>query len=160
MTISDQITELNRSGLSKVKTAKALGLTVDALNHLIQSHGIKWVPRIGLGTVIIDGIKDSLDAHAERLGISVGCLRWRLQNHKDLKDPVAIVPVTEDEAKRFTQLRREGYSHQQAADVVGRPYNTLRRAAIKYCPDYHLVVEQAAKVSNASRSRKMLLKAS
>lgn len=149
MGIEEQLIQLKESKTSRAQAAKLLNVTREKFDDILAVVGLDWDK--GLQTenhaCVVDGVRDTYEAHAERLGISVGMLRWRMDRNQDLSEPSKIVPVTEEEALLFVQYRRAGETAQKAAALVGRPYNTLKNAAKKYCPDYDDVVLKSVKVT-------------
>ncbi len=149
MGIEEQLIQLKESKTSRAQAAKLLNVTREKFDDILAVVRLDWDK--GLQTqshaCVVDGVRDTYEAHAERLGISVGMLRWRMDRNQDLSEPSKIVPVTEEEAIKFVTLRREGMGAQKAAEEVGRPYNTLKNAAKKFCPDYDEVVLKSVKVT-------------
>jgi lambda repressor-like predicted transcriptional regulator len=149
MGIEEQLAQLKESKTSRAQAAKLLNVTREKFDAILEVVGLEWEK--GLQTerhaCVVDGVVDSYEAHAERLGISVGMLRWRMDRKQDLHEESKIIPVTEQEAFKFVEYRRAGETAQQAAALVGRPYNTLKNAAKKFCPDYDEVVLKSVKVT-------------
>jgi lambda repressor-like predicted transcriptional regulator len=149
MGIEEQLAKLKESKTSRAQAAKLLNVTREKFDAILEVVGLEWEK--GLQTenhaCIVDGVRDSYEAHADRLGISVGMLRWRLDRNQDLSEPAKIVPATQGEALLFLQHRKNGETAQKAAALVGRPYNTLKNAAKKFCPDYDEVVLKSVKVT-------------
>lgn len=143
--IEDEIRKLRESRRSRTAAAKALNVDLGKFDLMLQAIDLDWDHKIvrGTGSHEIDGVRDSLAAHADRLGVGVGALRWRLAQNQDIEGPSRIQPVTDSEAGEFVRLRREGLSAQEAADKVGRPYNTLKNAAKRLYPEYEKVVATA-----------------
>lgn len=155
MSLEQEIRDLHASGISKTKAAQQLGLTVHKLNAWLEAEGwtLKWKRTPTGGKHTIDGVTDTLAGHAARYGITVGTLRGRLSRKQDLiTTPSKAAVATPEEARRFTDLRRQGIQAWAAAEMVGRPYNTLKNAAKKFCPDYLTVVEEAALNRRASNN--------
>jgi lambda repressor-like predicted transcriptional regulator len=154
--IEDEIRRLRDSRLSRTAAAKALNVDRAKFDLMLEAIDLSWDQRGNQGRYEIDGIRDSLDRHAERLGIGVGALRFRLAQNQDLEGPSRIRPVTNDEAAEFVRLRREGISAQQSADQVGRPYNTLKNAAKRLFPDYEEVVAKATGLVTKEEAERFL----
>lgn len=146
MDIESQIRTLHASGISRAKAALTIGIPRWRLDLFISAMNLDWKLRIRGGSCVIDGITDTLLGHSERLGVSVGKIRWRLQNDKPLEAPTTITLVTPEEAQQYTELRKQGVAAWEAAKVVGRPYNTLRLAAKKFCPEYLEVAKAAPRI--------------
>lgn len=144
--IEDEIRRLRESRLSRTAAARALNVDLGKFDLMLEAINVEWdhKPVRNTGRHEIDGIRDSLEGHAQRLGVGVGALRFRLAQNQDLEGPSRIQPVTEEEAGEFVRLRREGHSAQKAAEQVGRPYNTLKNAAKRLFPDYEEVVAKAS----------------
>jgi len=49
--------------------------------------------------------------------------------------PSTIIPISYEEAERFTQLRKTGMSSEKAAELVGRTRKSLGEAVRKFFPD-------------------------
>lgn len=149
MSLEKEIRDLHASGISRAQAAHKLGLTVDKFGAILQTGGwnLRWKRTPTGGKHTIDGVTDTLSGHAARYGITIGTLRGRLERKEDLKAPPSVAAmVTEEEARKFTELRREGVPAWAAAELVGRPYNTLKNAAKKFCPDYQSVIEEAPRI--------------
>lgn len=140
-----RVQELHGQKISRSRAAKALSIPVWKLDILISHLGLNWQRRIQGGTVEINGIVDSWAGHSERLGIPVGALRWRVKNRGTIEKE-EVAPVTEQEARQFTDLRKAGLPAWAAAARVGRPYANLRAVAIKYCEDYAVAVIDAPRI--------------
>lgn len=143
-----QVRTLHLSGISKTKAAQILGAHKYHLEKYLKVINLDWKPRVRGGSYVIDGVKDTLARHANRLGVTVAAIRWRLERNQPLDAPPVIDPVIEAEAKAFTELRQEGVPAMKAAKIVGRPYESLKNAAKRFCPDDYLKV-----VSTAPRGR-------
>ncbi len=143
--IEDEIRKLRESRLSRTAAAKALNVDLSKFDLMLEAIDLDWDHKIVRGTAKyeINGVRDTLENHANRLGVGVGALRWRLAQNQDLEGPSKIPPITEEEAASFVQLRKEGLSALQAAEQVGRPYNTLKNAAKRMFPEYEEVVAKA-----------------
>jgi len=139
------IQELHGKNISRSKAAKVLKIPVWKLEIMISHLGLDWPRRIRGGTVEIDGVMDSWAGHSKRLGIAVGALRWRIKNRGSISME-EVAPITEQEARQFTDLRKQGIPAWAAAARVGRPYANLRVAAIKFCEDYADAVNDAPRV--------------
>jgi len=140
-----RVQELHGMKMSRSRAAKTLKIPVWKLDILISHLGLNWQRRIQGGTVEINGVVDSWARHSERLGIPVGALRWRLKNRGNVEKE-EVPPVTKQEARQFTDLRKTGLPAWAAAARVGRPYASLRAAAIKYCEDYAEAVNDAPRI--------------
>ena len=143
--IEDDIRRLRESRLSRSAAAKALNIELRKFDLMLEAIDMDWDHKIvrGTGRHEIDGVRDSLAAHADRLGVGVGALRWRMAQNQELEGGSRIQPVTDSEVGEFVRFRREGLSAQEAADKVGRPYNTLKNAAKRLYPEYEKVVATA-----------------
>lgn len=150
MAIEDDIKQLQSSGISRSKAALALGITREKLDLILDVMNLEWKAGVRGGRHVIDGVQDTLQGHSERLGISVGKLRWRLNNQRNVTAPVASKTVSREEATLFLELRKSGTPAWQAAESVGRPYNTLKNACKRLFPDYEKVVEAAPRIRRAS----------
>lgn len=146
MNIKTQIMELHASGMSRTKAAKHIGVPKEKFDAMLDILKIEWKPRIRGGNIEINGVKDTLENHAKRQGISPHALRYRLAKDKPLNDPAPAKQVTQQEAERFYLLRKEGVPAWDAANQVGRPYQTLRIAAKRLFPDYESVVKAAPRI--------------
>lgn len=140
-----RITEMHGKKISRFKAAKALSLPVWKLDIIISHLGLEWQRHIRGGSVEIDGFVDTWVGHSSRLGITVGALRWRIKNNGNT-DMDEVVPITEQEARQFTDLRKQGVPAWAAAAKVGQPYANLRVAAIRFCKDYADAVNQAPRI--------------
>lgn len=129
MNTEDQIRALHAAGASRTRAAKEIGVTKDILDAMVEAMGLDWPRRGRIGTVEIGGVTDTWEGHSKRLGVSVGALRWRKQQEKDLLVDGTCEPVTPEEVARFAQLRQLGVPAKDAAAQVGRPYPTLHKAA-------------------------------
>lgn len=140
-----RVQELHGLKMSRSRAAKTLKIPVWKLDILVSHLGLDWQRRIKGGTVEINGIVDSWARHSERLGIPVGALRWRLKNRGTI-EMEEVSPITEQEARQFTDLRKSGLPAWAAAARVGRPYANLRVAAIRFCEDYQDAVNDAPRI--------------
>lgn len=155
MELEARIRELHASGISKTKAAEQLGIHKYHLEKYLIVLDLDWKPRIRGGSYVIDGVKDTLAGHAERLGVTVATIRWRLQRNQPLDAPPAIDLVIEAEAQAFTELRQEGVPALKAAQIVGRPYESLKNAAKRFCPeDYRKVASTALRGTWAHTRKK------
>jgi len=143
VSLEKEIRALHESGMTRAEAAEQMGLTLDKFAAMLQVSGwkLKWKRKSTGGKHTINGVTDTLQGHANRLGLPVGTLRGRLERQQDVKAPPRIAQVTQQEAQMFTELRRQGIGAYAAAEQVGRPYNTLKNAAKKFCSDYDTVVE-------------------
>lgn len=139
-----QVRALHLTGISKTKAAEILGVHKYHLEKYLKVIKLDWKPRVRGGSYVIDGVKDTLAGHAERLGVTVATIRWRLERNQPLDAPPVIDPVIEAEAQAFTELRQEGVPALKAAQIVGRPYESLKNAAKRFCPDDYLKVVSTA----------------
>lgn len=144
-----RVQELHGKRMSRKKAAKELKIPVWKLDIMASHLGLDWPRRIQGGSVEINGVVDTWARHSERLGISVGALRWRLKNSGNIAKDEPL-PITEQEARQFTDLRKQGIPAWAAAARVGRPYATLRVAAIKFCEDYADAVNDAPRVRRST----------
>lgn len=140
-----RVKELHGLKMSRSKAAKTLKLPVWKLDIMIDSLGLNWQRRIRGGSVEIDGIVDSWSGHSNRLGIPVGALRWRIKN-RGTTEMEEVPPITEQQARQFTDLRKQGIPAWAAAARLGQPYANLRVAAIRFCEDYAAAVSQAPRI--------------
>lgn len=148
MSFEEEIVLLSTSGVSQKRAAEKLGITLSKLITFIDVMGLEWkrgVRETSGGKHVIDGIKGTLESHAVRLGVSVGSLRWRLSKRNSHEGKVKAEPITQEEAQRFTDLRKSGETASKAAEIVGRPYPNLKNAAIRLCPEYADVVAASSK---------------
>lgn len=136
MDLEEELKQLRESGISRAKAAKAIGVTPERLKDYLEILDLDWQPRVGMGTVVINGVKDSLHNHAKALGVAPTTLRQRLDRKQDPTQRVQAMPITSEEAHHFAQLRRGGATGVEAARVIGRPAQNLRRAARKLVQDY------------------------
>jgi hypothetical protein len=135
MALDDQIKELHSQGISKARACLQLGIQRWHLDQFIEAMGLDWKPRIRGGSFVIDGVTDTLQGHSERLGVSVGKIRWRLKQNMPVVAPAAYTPISLEEVELYLKLRKSGMTNHGAASQVGRPYNTLRNAAKRFFPD-------------------------
>lgn len=135
MDLECRIRELHAAHVSRKRAAQLVGVPYERFCLMIETMGLDWMPGIRGKEFKLDGIMDSMSGHAKRLGMSRGALRWRLGKNRVLEAPVRA-PISQDEVNRFVELRRQGVRAFKAAALVGRPYNSLRLAAIRLCPDY------------------------
>ena len=94
MAIEDDIKQLQSSGISRSKAALALGVTREKLDLILEAMNLEWKAGVRGGRHVIDGVQDTLQGHSARLGISVGKLRWRLNNQRDVKAQPASKAVS------------------------------------------------------------------
>lgn len=135
-----QVRALHLTGISKTKASEILGIHKYHLEKYLKVIGLEWKSRVRGGSYVIDGIKDTLAGHSERLGVTIATIRWRLERNLPMDAPPAIDMVIEAEAQAFTELRKEGVPALQAAKIVGRPYESLKNAAKRFCPDDYMKV--------------------
>lgn len=135
MDFEQRVRDLHASGtLSLTKAAEALGISRFALKDLIVVMGLVW-PKVSRGGKhTIDGVTDTLANHAKRYNTTIAGVRWSLERGIPV-EPKRFSPVTAEEALRFIIFKQEGNSVKASAEKVGRPSNTLRRAANKFFPD-------------------------
>lgn len=148
--LEDKVRKLCAAGISKGKAASMLGLSRERLSVIVDAIGLEWKTRLRGGTYVIDGIKDSLQAHSERLGVSVGMIRSRLKRQQPITAPPLYRPIDLAEATRFMEYRRNGLPAWKAAEKVGRPYGSLKDACKRLLPDYDKVVIAAPRVRRTS----------
>ena len=140
-----RVQELHAKRMSRQKAAKDLKIPVWKLDIMASHLGLDWPRRIQGGSVEINGVVDTWARHSARLGISVGALRWRLKNSGNIAKDEPL-PITNQEARQFTDLRKQGVPAWAAAARLGRPYANLRVAAIKFCNDYADAVNDAPRI--------------
>lgn len=158
VTIVFEIRALHESGISRAKAARTLMMSKEKLDLYIDAIGLDWKKRVRGGSCVIDGVTDTLHGHSVRLGVSIGKLRWRLQRNNPIEAPAAYSSVSDQEAKLYADLRRDGMPAWEAAEKVGRPYNTLNNACKRLFADYSEIVNEAPRVRrSAGSSKKPLL---
>lgn len=140
------IGKLSASGISKNRAASILKITPEKLGKMIMRLDLEWKPPVKTGSQVIDGIRDSLQGHSQRLGITVGQLRSRLKRQQPLIGPPAVKPIDMAEARRFLEHRKNGLPAWKAAEQVGRPYGSLKDACKRLLPDYDEVVMSAPRI--------------
>lgn len=145
-----QVRDLHQTGISRTKAAEILGAHKYHLEKYLKVIKLDWKPRVRGGSYVIDGVKDTLAGHSQRLGVTVGTIRWRLDRQQPLTAPAAINPVSQAEAITFTVLRKVGVPAWKAAVMVGRPYGTLNIAARRLRPDYLSVTAAAPRIRRHS----------
>lgn len=69
------------------------------------------------------------------------------------EQPSSIIPISYEEAERFTQLRRTGVSSEKAAELVGRTRKSLGEAVRKFFPDGEEAPSLVAPISQAEAER-------
>lgn len=141
-----QVRALHSTGISRTKAAEILGTHKYHLEKYLKVINLAWKPRVRGGSYIIDGVKDTLARHAQRLGVTVATIRWRLERQQPLTAPAAARPVSQVEAITFTALRKVGAPAWQAAVIVGRPYRTMNLAARRLCPNYQTIADNAPRI--------------
>lgn len=146
-----QVRALHLTGISRTKAAQILGTHKYHLEKYLKVIKLDWKPRVRGGSYVIDGVKDTLARHAQRLGVTVATIRWRLERQQPLTAPAAINPVSQVEAITFTALRKVGVPAWNAAVIVGRPYGTLNIAAGRLRPDYLTVTASAPRIRRSPK---------
>lgn len=146
MELEKRIRELHASGISKTKASEQLGMPMYQLEKRLSLMQLYWKPRVRGGNFVIDGVKDTIEGHSKRLGMTASTIRSRLIRQIPLTAPPAIGSVTQAEAQAFTELRQEGMAAWRAAQTVGRPYESLKNAAKRFCPDYLKVAANAPRI--------------
>lgn len=149
MNLEQELRRLKDEGHSKTKAAAALGMTRWKLEGILEVLAIDW-PKQRQGSYEVNGLRRTLEQHASKSELSPSGVRRRLLQGQDIAAPSKIVPVTEAEAARFVEMRRTGMPAWEAAQAMGRPYNTLKNAAKKFVPDYDQVVASAPRIRRAS----------
>lgn len=138
MTVAEQLKRFAAQGMTRTQAANALNIELRQLTELAAECGVTFRRR---GEFELDGAWGTASEHAQRLGMSVSCLRWRLQNNK-MRAPRKL-PVTDAEVDQYIAKRLEGLPAWDAAAAVGRPYNTMHLAAGQR-PEYRqLLADQA-----------------
>jgi hypothetical protein len=145
MGIEQQILDLYAAGTSKVETAKIIGVPLTRFEWMLTTMGLQWKRQPRGGSYVIDNIRDTLHGHARRLGVSVATIRWRLKRNQELAAPPAYRPITRAEAKLFVELREAGTQASAAAKQIGRPYNSLKEAAIRFFPGNRAVTPRRSR---------------
>lgn len=148
MTAEEQIIAYSKQGLSKAAAAALMGMTEYSFAQALEVMGFKWPPS-RVGRLVIDGVEGTIANHAKRLGVTRCALRGRLRRTGD--HPVTeqvYTPVSDEEVDKFIQLRLDGVPAWQAAQMIGRPYNSLRKHAAKR-PGYNKAL---SKVKRKRRS--------
>ncbi|MBD8088523.1 hypothetical protein IFT48_00765 [Pseudomonas fluorescens] len=145
MNIEDDLKRLKESGISRTKAALALGMDKSKLDTIIEVLDMDWPKQVG-GTYEINGLRRTLAAHAQALGLPPTTLRQRVKKGTDVTAPLRIAPVTREEAHAFAELRKAGVPAWEAAREMGRPYNTLKNAAKKFVPDYDQISANAPRI--------------
>jgi lambda repressor-like predicted transcriptional regulator len=145
MGIEQQIRDLHAAGTSKIDTAKSIGVSLNRLEWMLSTMKFEWKRQSRGGSYVIDDIRDTLHGHAKRLGVSVATIRWRLKRNQDLVAPPVHNPITRAEAKLFVELREAGTQASAAAKQVGRPYNSLKEAAVRFFPDNKAVTARRSR---------------
>ncbi len=148
MDLETRIRELHAKGYSRTRAADLIGVPFGRFCLMIEAMGLEWAAHSiqpkDRGKHFIDGIWDTLKGHAKRMGLSRSGLRWRIQKKIKL-DTKVTTPITPEDAHRFMELRRQQVPARKAAAIIGRPYNSLRLAAKRHCPEYDKVVEKAVR---------------
>lgn len=138
MTVAEQLKRFAAQGMTRTQAASALNIDVRQLTELASECGVTFRRR---GEMEIDGVWGTASEHAKRLGMSVSCLRWRLQ-HGRMGAP-RKTPISDAEIDKYIAMRRDGVPAWDAAAATGRPYNTMRLAANRR-PEYRqFIAEQA-----------------
>ena len=133
MSLDDRIRELHASGISRTKAAELIGVTRDRFRMMLKALGLDWPKRARAGQVTLDGITDTWQAHADRLGTTVGSLRWKqvvkaAGAHKNR-------PISDAELQKFLELRATMPAYTAAA-TLGRSYTQLHAKAKERLPGY------------------------
>ena len=121
-------------------------ISKERMDLYIDALGLDWKKGVRGGSHVINGVTDTLKGHSIRLGISVGKLRWRLQRNQPIEAPAAYELVSIEEARNYADLRKGGVPAWEAAEKVGRPYNTLNNACKRLFPEYEEIVSEAPRV--------------
>lgn len=148
--IEQRLVEMHRRGYPRTRAAELLGVTRPSLDAMIEALCLDWPVGRRVRMFEIDGVNDTIYAHAALLGIPAKTLYWRMLRHGDphRSRPAA---VTDAEARQFLELRGRGVAAWDAANRVGRPYNTLRLACKERFPEYDAVVAAAPRVRRCFR---------
>lgn len=146
VSIELEIRALHESGISRAKAARTLMISKERMDLYIDAIGLDWKKRVRGGSYVIDGVTDTLNGHSVRLGISVGKLRWRLKHSQPIEAQPTYTTVSRDEAQNYADLRKSGMPAWEAAEKIGRPYNTLNNACKRFFPDYELIISEAPRV--------------
>lgn len=146
MSIECEIRTLHEAGTSRAKAARILKISKERLELYIDAIGLDWKKRLRSGSLVIDGVTDSLEGHSKRLGVSVGAIRWRLKRNQPVESQSSHSIVTAEEAEMYADLRKQGMPAWQASEKVGRPYNSLKNACKKLLPDYEQIVSDAPRI--------------
>lgn len=148
--VEQRLVEMHRLNYPRTRAAELLGVNRTSLDAMIEVLGLDWpVGRRGR-LFEVDGVLDTIYGHSTRLGVPAKTLYWRLRRHGD-PHRARVGTVTDAEARQFLELRGRGVAAWDAANRVGRPYNTLRRACKERFPDYDAVVAAAPRVRRCFR---------
>ncbi len=150
MELDARIRELHTKRIAHTVAAELLGICRKTLARKIAELGLDWPKGIPGGGTVVDGVRDSLERHALKRNMTPGRLAWLMQNKQPLNTPAPPAEPTPEEARAFTELRRQGVPAWEAATRMGRPYETIRKAALRYCPDYRGVVKNAPRVRRST----------
>lgn len=149
MDLDQRIIQLIESGISRPSAAKELGMSKYQLQIMLDTMGVKW-PKVNRpGSYVIDGVRDTLAGHAVRYDTTVNVIRYRVKNNQDMGPP-KMNPVSENEVLEFVSLRKDNVPAWEAAELVGRPYNTLKNAAKKLFPEYEQIVANSTRVRRSA----------
>lgn len=153
MDIEAEIRQMHAAGKSRTLAADLLGVSRAKLDTLSDYLGITWTAGRAVKQMTINGVSDTVKGHAQRLGLSVKAFRERINSGLSLTKP-PIRACTKAEARKFMRLRARGKSVEDAAAAVGRPYNTLRLAALNFFPDeYKKLVSESKRVRKKTRNK-------
>lgn len=140
----ERVRALHGRGISLTRAADLLGISPNRLRNIADVLGLDW-PKFKGRQVVIDGIKDTISAHARRLGMSSGGLNWRLNKHgthepqnQRFKRPAGV--------EKFVEYRRQGIPAWRAAVLAGDSFSRLDKWARRDFPDYQVVIRSAKRV--------------
>ena len=150
---TDLVRKLHEAGYSRSRAAATLGVSLYHLDCMAKEAGLVWQIGLRPGRITIQGQTATWKQHARRYGLSIGTLRYRLENGIPLEGPIEKRPVTREEALRFFELRKSGLPAWKAADQVGRSYTNLNKAARTLFPDYRETIKRLPRKRRPNTTR-------
>ena len=143
--LENRIREAHARRISSAIAADLCGISVCKLKRIARLLGLDW-PNTKAKPVTIDGITDSVNGHARRLGMSAGCLAWRLDRY-GTPHPEYIRGRRPAGLERFVELRRQGLPAWEAAAKAGDTYTRLDKwAKAEFGDEYRAIVRKAKRV--------------
>lgn len=153
MNLEQQIRDLHAKGTARSVATELLGLNRYSFADILETMGLTWPNKNAARVVEIDGIRDTIKRHAERIGIATETLRWRMSNGFEASAPKCRREITRADAERFVSLRKAGVPSWDAAQRIGRTYRSAHAAAIRFCPGY---LELSAQTPRIRRTKAQL----